>query len=122
MSWDGLQEIPLEVRQANPDICDARLHPCCALIANTPLFRQVVELIGLSCARYLWAEREEYLDTFKLMTRVMQTHGLRHILSSALVQHFFAVSYDWDTAETIAHKARMRDQRLAALRQAAESV
>jgi GT2 family glycosyltransferase len=116
MSWDGVNEIPPEVRQANPDICDARLHPCCALIPNTRLFRQVVELIGLSCVRYLWAEREEYFDTFKLMTRVMLTHGLSHIISSAMIQHFFAVSYDWDTAETIQHKARMRDQRLQALR------
>jgi hypothetical protein len=30
-------------------------------------------------------------NTFKLMTRVMQTHGLRHVLSSALVQHFLYV-------------------------------
>lgn len=122
MSWDGTSEIPLEIRQANPDICDARLHPCCALIPNTPLFRTVVELIGLSCARYLWAQREEYLDTFKLMTRVMQTHGRHHMLSSALVQHFFAVSYAWDTEETIRHKARLRDQRLEALRAAAGRV
>ncbi len=116
MSWDGVNEIPLKVRQANPDICDARLHPCCALIPNTPLFRNIVDLIGLSCMRYLWAEREEYFDTFKLMTRVMLTHGLRHILSSTMIQHFFAVSYDWDTEETIQHKTRMRDQSLQALR------
>jgi GT2 family glycosyltransferase len=116
MSWDGVNEIPLKVRQANPDICDARLHPCCALIPNTTLFRTVVDLIGLSCARYLWAEREEYFDTFKLMTRVMLTHGLAHIRSSAMIQHFFAVSYDWDTEETIQHKARMRNQSLQALR------
>jgi hypothetical protein len=117
LSWDGVNEIPDEVRRANPDICDARLHPCCALVRNTPRFRHVVEVVGLSCARYLWAEREEYLDTFKLMTRVMQTHGLRHVLSSALVQHFFAVSYAWDTDETIQHKTQMRDRRLHALRQ-----
>jgi hypothetical protein len=116
MAWDGINDIPLELRQANPDICDARLHPCCALIPNTPLFRQVVEIIGLSCVRYLWAEREEYLDTFKLMTRVMQTHGLRHMLSSAIVQHFFAVSYEWDSPETQRVKMDMRDQRLAQLR------
>jgi GT2 family glycosyltransferase len=116
MSWDGISEIPSEVRQKNPDICDARLHPCCALIPNTPLFRQVVEIIGLACVRYLWAEREEYLDTFKLLTRVMQTHGLRHILSSAMIQHFFCVSYEWDLQEIKRHKMEMRDQRLAQLR------
>lgn len=116
MSWDGTSEIPSEVRQANPDICDARLHPCCALIRNTALFRQVVEIIGLACARYLWAEREEYLDTFKLMTRVMQTHDRHHMLSSAMIQHFFCVSYDWDSPETQRVKMDMRDQRLTQLR------
>ena len=116
MSWDGVNDIPSEVRQANPDICDARLHPCCALIPNTPLFRQVVEIIGFACVRYLWAEREEYLDTFKLMTRVMHTHGLRHILSSAMIQHFFCVSYEWDPPETQHFKMGMRDQRLTQLR------
>ncbi len=116
MSWDGVTEIPAAVRTGNPDICDARLHPCCALVRNTPLFQQVVDLIGLSCARYLWAEREEYLDTFKLMTRVMLTHGLTHILSSAMVQHFFCVSYDWDDDATKQHKARLRDERLEQLR------
>ncbi len=116
MSWDGVTEIPMETRRANPDICDARLHPCCALILNTPLFRSIVELIGFACVRYLWTDREEYLDTFKLMTRVMQTHGLRHILSSAMIQHFFCVSYEWDSQETRHHKMRMRDQRLAELR------
>ena len=116
LSADGRTEIPLELRRANPDICDARLHPCCALVRNTPLFRRVVDLIGLSCAKYLWAEREEYLDTFKLMTRVMQTHQQRHIFSSALVQHFFAVSYQWDTEEHNQIKARLRDNKLAELR------
>ncbi|MBV9788813.1 MAG: hypothetical protein JOZ51_11600 [Chloroflexi bacterium] len=116
LSWDGIAEIPMAVRQANPDIGDARLHPCCALIRNTLVFQHVADLIGFSCVRYLWADADEYLDTFKLMTRVMQTHGLTHCQSSTLVQHFFAVSYQWDTEETIQHKARMRDEQLAALR------
>jgi hypothetical protein len=50
------------------------------------------------------------------MTRVMHTHGLGHVLSSAMIQHFFCVSYDWDTPETQRHKMHMRDQRLAELR------
>jgi GT2 family glycosyltransferase len=116
LSVDGRTEISMEARRANPDICDARLHPCCALVRNTPLFRRVVDLIGLSCVKYLWAEREEYLDTFKLMTRVMQTHEQRHIFSSAMVLHFFAVSYPWDTEAANQIKARMRDERLAELR------
>ncbi len=115
-SWDGKTEIPLSVRQTNPDICDARLHPGCALVRNTPLFRHIVEVIGLSCVNYLWADRDEYLDTFKLMTQVMLTHNLTHIFSTAMVQHTFSVSYSSDSAETLEHKTRMRDQRLAVLR------
>ena len=117
ISWDGVDEIPAAVRQANPDICDARLHPCCALVRNTPLFRHVVEEIGLSCVKYLWAEREEYLDTFKLMTMVMRTHGLVHILSSKLIMHFFCTSYDWDDEATREHKQRVRDRLLGELRE-----
>jgi GT2 family glycosyltransferase len=116
MSWDGISEIPYQSRLDNPDICDARLHPCCALIPNTPLFRSVAEIIGFACVRYLWADRQEYLDTFKLMTQVMQTHGLRHTLASAMIQHFFSVSYEWDSAEIKYHKLQMRDQQLARLR------
>jgi hypothetical protein len=116
MSWDGVEEIPMAVRQANPDICDARLHPCCALVRNTPLFRRVVEQIGFSCAKYLWAEREEYLDTFRLMTMVMRTHGLAHVFSSKLILHFFCTSYDWDDEATRLHKQRIRDRLLGELR------
>lgn len=116
MSWDGIQEIPEDVRQSNPDIQDARLHPCCALVNNTPLFRQVVEEVGLFAVNFLWAERDEYLDTFKLMTRVMRTHGLTHRISSAMIVHFFAVSYSWDAEEFRQWKAKQRDQRLEGLR------
>jgi hypothetical protein len=94
MSWDGETEIPDEVRQRNPDIMDARLHPCCALVKNTEVFQKVVEVIGLHAFQSLWANSDEYLDTFKLMTRVMGTHRQRHIISSKMIIHFFAVSYD----------------------------
>lgn len=116
MSWDGINEIPPAARHENPDICDARLHPCCALIPNTPLFRRVAETIGFTCVKYLWAEREEYLDTFKLMTMVMKTHELTHVFSSAMIQHFFCVSYEWDSPETQRFKMAMRDQKLTELR------
>jgi GT2 family glycosyltransferase len=105
MSWDGIAELPQEVSAGNPDIYEARLHPCCALIKNTEIFRGVVREIGLSCARYLWAEREEYFDTCTLMTRVMRTHGLRHIISAQMVLHFFCTSYDWD----LDHVKRQKD-------------
>ena len=116
LSWDGIAEIPEEVRAGNPDLYAARLHPCCALIKNTTLFRQVVREIGLSEVRYVWAEREEYIDTCKLMTRVMRTHGFTHLISSRMVVHFFCVSYDWDPHQMKQQKERHRDRRLAALR------
>jgi hypothetical protein len=116
MSWDGKSEIPAEARTQNPDIMDARLHPCCALVKNTALFQEVVEVIGLHAVQSLWAERDEYIDTFKLMTRVMGTHHQHHRISSAMIIHFFAVSYDWDTAEVRQIKARHRDELLEEFR------
>jgi len=118
MSWDGVTEIPAEARQANPDICDARLHPCCAVVKNTALFRTIVKEVGLSSAIILWAEREEIADTFKLMTKVMRTHGLKHILSSKMVLHFFCVSYIWEpTRHWNEAKAKRRDELLEKYRQ-----
>jgi hypothetical protein len=118
MSWDGVEEIPQDVRKANPDICDARLHPCCALVKNTPLFRTAVKEIGLTCVKVLWANEEVYLDTFKLMTKVMKTHGLRHLISAKMVLHFFCVSYPWEPTEHWREaKDQRRDELLAGLRE-----
>jgi hypothetical protein len=97
-------------------VYDYRLHPCCALVRNTAVFRRVVEEIGLSCVQYLWAEGEEYLDTFKLMSMVMKTHGYRHILSSKMVLHFFSVTYDWEPQHVMEFKAGLRDRLLEELR------
>lgn len=117
MSWDGSAEIPFEARRENPDICDARLHPCCALVKNTPLFRTIVSEVGLASLRILWAERDEIADTFKMMTKVMRTHGLKHILSSRMVLHFFCVSYIWEpTQHWNEGKARRRDELLGKYR------
>jgi hypothetical protein len=118
MSWDGVDEIPEDNWKANPDIYQDRLHPCCALVKNTPVFRKVVEQVGLSCVQYLWADVEEYLDTFKLMTKVMKTHGLKHIISTKMVMHFFNVSYIWEpTQHLLEAKAERRDQLLEQFRQ-----
>ena len=117
MSWDGDKEIPEDNWKANPDIYQDRLHPCCALVKNTPVFRKVVEEVGLSCVNYLWADAEEYLDTFKLMTKVMKTHGLKHIISTKMVMHFFNVSYVWEPTEHLLEaKAERRDQLLKQFR------
>jgi hypothetical protein len=111
MSWDGVREMPAERIAGNPDLYAARLHPCCALVRNMPVFRRVVEEIGLGCAKLLHPEGEEYVDTFKLATKAMQTHSLRHIRSSRLILHFFNVSY-----EPMEAKERRRDAMLADLR------
>jgi hypothetical protein len=118
MSWDGAVEIPEEISKGNPDLYEARLHPCCALVRNTGVFRCVVREIGLSCAKLCWADGEEYVDTFKLMTKVMKTHGLRHIISSRMVIHFSCVSYDWaPTQHLVEMKARRRDALLREFRE-----
>jgi hypothetical protein len=117
MSWDGITPLtPEYALTLTPHIYHSRLHPCCALVRNTPLFRSIVAEIGMSCANYLWADRAEYLDTFQLLTKVLRTHGLRHILSSSMVLHFFATSYEWDDEATRQHKMQRRDSLLAALR------
>ncbi len=117
MSWDGVEEIPEDARRQNPDICDARLHPCCALVKNTELFRRVVSEIGLSSVKVLWAEGEEIIDTFKMMTKVMRTHGLKHMISTRMVLHFFCVSYVWEpTKHWNEAKAKRRDALLSRYR------
>lgn len=108
-SWDGESEVPLEKRSM---LYEARLHPCCALVRNTEVFRRVVAEIGLSCAKHLWARGEEYLDTFQLMTKVMKTHGYRHIHSHKMVLHFFCVSYDGMPEDILEAQAKRRDKLL----------
>ena len=114
MSWDGIE--PYAGLEENPDVYTARIHPFCALVKNTPLFQTVVKEVGLFCVKFLWGDREEYLDTFKLMTRVMKTHGQRHLITSPLVIHFFSVSYDWDNEKSKQAKTEHRDALLKKFR------
>lgn len=117
MSWDGETPMPTTLSD-NPNLYVNRLHPCCALIANTPVFRSVVDHIGLSCARMLYADHEDYLDTFELMTKVMRTHQLRHVIADdALIMHAFAVSYPDESSALIPQKAQRRDRWLTIMRQ-----
>lgn len=101
------------------DLYERRLHAFCALIRNTPVFRRVAEHIGFHCYRSLWAERDQYLDTNELMTMVMRTHGQRYLRSSALVGHFFGVSYQSHSESTLRHHAAQRDALLRRLRESA---
>ena len=109
-SWDGQAEIPAEIHEA---IYYRRLHPCCALVKNSPPFRRIVTEVGLSGLTYHRVEGEEYWDTFELMTKVIRTHGLRHAICAKLVYHFFSVSYDPRYMDS---KHKRCDELLAALR------
>jgi GT2 family glycosyltransferase len=113
MSWDGETEQPEEL--ATDQLYDLRLHPCCALVRNTPAFRRVVAEVGMSCATYHWAEHDEYFDTFTLLTKVMRTHGQHHVITDALVMHAFGVSYPNDWEATLPAKIARRDAWLARL-------
>lgn len=118
MSWDGRNPMP-EQLAVNPSIYLNRLHPCCALVKNTATFRAVVEHVGLSSARLLWAEHEDYLDTFELMTRIMRTHGHRHmIVDNALILHAFAITYPDQSSALLTEKEARRDRWLTAMRAA----
>ncbi len=87
---DG-REIPIGVFAAE---LKERIHPFCALLHNTPLFQTIVREIGLSNA-FVKAEKcGVFYDTLGLLTAVMKTHGLTYIASSAMVLHFFNVTYE----------------------------
>ena len=70
-----------------------RISPVCSLIANTPLFRRLVDTVGLSQAIRFGVGEVIYHDTFSLMTHVMATHGQKFIVSSRTVNHFGQTTY-----------------------------
>lgn len=109
-SWDGVTEIPAEIHET---IYQTRLHPCCALLKNTPLLRRVAAEIGFTGVTCHWVAGEQYVDTLGLLTKVMRTHGLYHTIASKMVYHFFSVSYDPRWMES---KNQRRDALLTTLR------
>ena len=70
-----------------------RCSPVCSLVANTPIFRKVVETVGLYPAISFGAGEAGHYDTFGLMTHVMATHGFRFIVSAKTVYHFTQAAY-----------------------------
>ncbi|CAM3333654.1 glycosyltransferase [Occultella aeris] len=115
MSWDGETEMAPDLA-ANPEIYRDRLHPACALVRNTELFRRVVDEVGLSCATQHLVGQERFLDTFRLATMVMRTHGASHVIADALIMHAFAVSYPDESSSLIPQKEARRDAWLRNLR------
>ena len=94
-----------------------RCHPALALVANTPVFRRVAEIVGLSAGVIIAADETigGFADTFGLASMVMRTHGLRHALSSVTVGHYHGVSYD-DPTQPRDWKVADCQRRLAGLR------
>jgi len=70
-----------------------RCSPVCSLVANTPLFRRVVETAGLTPTYRFGVGEAFFYDTFSLMTQVMATHGQYFIVSSKTINHFTQVTY-----------------------------
>ena len=70
-----------------------RCSPVCSLVANTPVFRRVVEHVGLGPACRFGADGLRFYDTFGLMTEVMATHGQGFVVSSKSVNHFTQAAY-----------------------------
>lgn len=70
-----------------------RCSPVCSLIANTSVFRRVVETVGLAPAHRFDVGRVFFYDTFSLMTQVMATHEQSFIVSAKTVNHFTQTTY-----------------------------
>ncbi len=99
-----------------------RCHPGCTLIANSPAFRRVSEVVGLSGAVVVSQDPEiaGFHDTLGLASQAMSVQGLRYILSEAAVVHFFYVSYESDP-EIAAGKLADCRRRLEVLRHGSAS-
>jgi hypothetical protein len=95
-----------------------RPHPFCLLVRDCPVFRSVVETVGLSCAwRYAASpDVAGWYDTFALAAAVMSTHGLRWVESAAGALHYAQAAERQDPAELMALKDRDCQARLQALR------
>ena len=111
--WTPTEEVKPD---AFANLYERRLHPFCALFRNTPLFQRTAEHLGFSEVYYRWADREQFIDTNELLSVAMRTFGYRYLRSSALVCHFFAVSYDYYGEGYLRDRASRRDALLQHLR------
>jgi hypothetical protein len=112
LTWDG----ETEITPRGSSLYTSRLHPCCALVRNTDLLRDIVTHIGLTAASLIWAEHTEYADTFALTTRAMRTHGLHHVLVDVSIAHAFEISYIGEAEALRGEKEQRRDHWLAQFR------
>jgi len=112
LTWDG----ETEITPRDSSLYTSRLHPCCALVRNTALLRDVVTHIGLTAANVIWAEHTNYADTFAMTTRTMRTHGLHHVLVDVPVAHAFEISYIGEAEALRTEKEKRRDRWLTHFR------
>ncbi|WP_020579558.1 hypothetical protein [Actinopolymorpha alba] len=94
-----------------------RCHPGCALVANTPVFHRVADIIGLSAGMIIGMDETSagFADTFGLASLAMATHNQRYLLSAVTVGHYHGVSY-FDPANPLDMKRAECRRRLAAIR------
>ncbi|AEH10078.1 hypothetical protein FsymDg_2735 [Candidatus Protofrankia datiscae] len=73
--WAGIGQPP---DRPFPGSHKRRCHPACALVANTPTFRRVTDIIGLSAALIISVDERlaGFADTLGLASLAMETHGL----------------------------------------------
>ena len=117
LTWDG----ETDITPRDSTLYTSRLHPCCALVRNTDLLREVVTHIGLTPGNVIWADHTDhtdYADTFAMATRVMRTHGLHHVLVDVPIAHAFEISYIGDAEALRSDKEQRRDHWLAHFRAA----
>lgn len=79
-----------------------RVHPGCALIANSDPLRLATERLGFGTFVRLAQDNSlaGFYDTMAVVSAVMTTHRLRYELSAVSVVHYFNVSYVDRTALT----------------------
>lgn len=114
--------IGLPPARSFPGVHKRRCHPACTLIANTPVFRRVADIIGLSAGLILSADERfaGFADTLGPASLALETHGLRYALSDAVVGHYHGVTYH-DPANPVDTKRAECRQRLTALRAGSDS-
>ncbi|WP_018639527.1 glycosyltransferase family protein [Parafrankia elaeagni] len=105
-----------------PGVHKRRCHPACTLVANTPVFRRVADIIGLSAGLILSVDERfaGFADTLGPASLALETHGLRYALSDAVVGHHHGVTYH-DPANPVDAKRAECRQRLTALRAGSDS-
>jgi hypothetical protein len=93
-----------------------RCHPAATLVANTSVFRGVAARLGLGTGAVFSNDVEVagFHDTLGLASHAMEAYGKRSHLSSAVVIHYFNVSYE--RPELVVEKLGDCRARLARLR------